>query len=196
MARKRRFCAPLLTYHVISRCINKESLLKPPHVKDLLLQVIIMAQKKYLFDLASYTIMDNHFHFTIRTLTEEHSISRIMQFIKGQFAQRYNRMYNRSGPVWNERFKDIIIEHASHPSWYMLNLLDYQAQNPVVKGYVNNAEDYPYSSIRAYLDETFMSPVAISLHPYFLALGNTFSERAQRYREFARSRQEKQFFIW
>lgn len=195
MARKRRFCAPDLSYHVVSRCINSESLLKPPRVKDLLLEVMIMAQKKYLFDLASYTIMDNHFHFTIRTLTEEHSISRIMQFIKGQFGRRYNRMYNRTGPVWNERFKDVIIEHVSDPFWYLLHLLHYQAQNPVVKGYVNNAQEYPYASIRAYLDETYESPVTITQHPLYLSLGDSFQERAQRYREFARAQQEKLFFF-
>ena len=82
-----------------------------PLIKDLLIDVLVMAQNKYSFEIIYYTIMDNHFHFIFRTIEDGETVSRIMQFIKSQFARRYNRKMNRTGPFWNERFKDSIIEY-------------------------------------------------------------------------------------
>ncbi len=181
MARPPRICRPGLSYHVMSRCIEKKNALRPRSVKDLMMRVVSLALDKYRFELVSYAIMDNHVHFTIRTLEEGPSISRIMQFIKSQFAQRYNRAYNRTGPFWNERFTDSIIDHASNPERYLLWLIWYLAYNPVRKGYAGDPRQYSYSSIRAYIDQNYVSPVPITLHSYFMNLGQTFHERVKRF---------------
>jgi REP element-mobilizing transposase RayT len=175
-----RLCAPGLTYHTMSRCIEGKNLMKSRKIKDLLISVIAMAQEKYSFELCAYTIIDNHFHFVIRTLDDGPSISRIMQFIKSQMAQRYNRIMNRTGPFWNERFADSIVELSEHPSFYYNDLLWYLAFNAVKKGYVTDPRDYPYSSIRAYLEKDYVSPVPITLHQYYMRLGESFEERVQK----------------
>lgn len=181
MAKPPRFCAPRLTYHVMSRCIDSRNAMKSTKVKDLLISVIAMAQDKYVFELIAYTIIDNHFHFVIRTLDNGETISRIMQFIKSQMAQRYNRLMNRTGPFWNERFSDSIIEFSRHPLFYLLYLLWYLAFNAVRKGYVSDPRNYVYSSIRAYLEKDYVSPVTITLHHYFTSLGDTFEECVQQF---------------
>jgi REP element-mobilizing transposase RayT len=150
-------------------------------VKDLLMEAINMAMIKYTFEIIGYSIIDNHFHFIIRTLEREETISRIMQFIKSQMAQRYNKKMKRTGPFWNERFKDYIIEHANDPEYYLLWLLWYLAYNPVRKGYVLNPRKFAYSSINAYLERDYISPIKITLHSYFLKLGQTFEERIKSF---------------
>ena len=125
--------------------------------------------------------MDNHFHFFIKTLKDGEDISRIMQFIKSQFARRYNRMVNRSGPFWNERFGDTIVELTPDPPTTFFNILLYIGYNPVRSHYVADPRDYPYSSFKCYLDETYPSPVKITLHEYFLKLGDTFKERVKKF---------------
>jgi REP element-mobilizing transposase RayT len=154
--------------------------MKSKKIKEVLLTVVAMAQEKYHFELAAYTIIDNHFHFIIRTLEDGPTISRIMQFIKSQVAQRYNRAMNRIGPFWNERFSDSIIDLSENPSVYFFYLLCYLAYNAVRKGYVADPRDYDYSSIRAYLEKDYCSPVVITLHQYFIQLGSSFDERARR----------------
>lgn len=181
MSRKPRICLPEMTYHIWSRCIEKKPLLKPKKMKDLMISVLNMANKKYEYQFNGYTIMDNHFHFCIKTTKEGENISRIMQFIKSQFALRYNRMMNRTGPFWNERFGDTIIEFTKDPASIFFYILFYIAFNPVRTNTVNDPRDYRYSSFKCYLDENYIPPVTVTLHKFFLDLGSTFKERINKF---------------
>jgi putative transposase len=181
MSRPYRIRMQELTYHTHSRCIEKKPLMKSTKMKKLMLHVLNITMEKYNFELITFTIMDNHFHFFIRTLKDGEDISRIMQFIKSQFARRYNRIMNRSGPFWNERFGDTIVELTSDPPTTFFTILLYIGYNPVRSHYVVDPRDYPYSSFKCYLDESYISPVKITLHEYFLKLGNTFRERVNKF---------------
>jgi len=177
MARPLRKCEPNLTYHIYSRCIEKRFMIEDDSLKEMLIKIIIQTQKKYVFNLISYEIMDNHFHFIIQTVDGGATISRIMQYVKARFAERFNKLHQRTGPFWNERFSDIIINNASKPVQYLLWLLWYLAFNPVRAKKISNPRDYRYGCIRYYLDDNFIPPVTISYHEYFLALGSTFKEQ-------------------
>ena len=181
MARKPRTLLPGITYHVYSRCIDRKNLLHRDHCKDLLVKVLARTQIKYKFELISYVIMDNHFHFVIRTLEGEADISRIMQYIKARFAEMYNSDNNRTGPFWNERYRDVIVEMQNNPFVYLLWLLWYLGYNPVRKNFASNPRKYRYSSINAYLYEDHASPVIITIHEYFQLLGGNFRERVERF---------------
>ncbi len=181
MARKPRTCLPGVTYHVYSRCIDRKKLLQKDHYKDLLVKVLARTQVKYKFELISYVIMDNHFHFVIRTLEGEADISRIMQYIKARFAELYNRDNNRTGPFWNERYRDVIVEMQNNPFVYLLWLLWYIGYNPVRKNFASNPRKYRFSSINAYLFEDHVSPVIVTIHEYFHLLGRSFRERVEKF---------------
>lgn len=196
MARKPRICAPGLTYHVMSRCIENTDKMKSTIVKDMVEDVINAALEKYSFEFISYSILDNHFHFTIRTLKDGGTISRIMQYIKSRIAMRYNKMMNRIGPFWNERFKDKIIEFSDKPEPYLFFLIWYQAFNAVRKGYVADPRKYRYSSINAYLDENYKSPIKITLHPYFTALGSSFGECVSKFLEYEDMYRKRMSFMF
>ena len=184
MPRKIRICQPGLTYHVMSRCIEKKSLMKPSKMKDMMITVMQLAQDKYIFELVAYTVMDNHFHFCIRTCADGENISKIMQFIKSQYARRYNKIMNRTGPFWNERFKDTIIENSDAPREVFNKVNLYLGYNPVRSGYVKDPRSYKYSSFNCYWDENYKPPVKITLHPYFLCMGSTFQDCARKFLEY------------
>ena len=193
MSNKIRRCEPNLTYHTYSRCAGKATMMKRDRMKSLMLTVITLAQKKYQFDLISYVIMDNHFHFMIRTVEGGAPISRIMQFIKSQYAVRYNKMMNRIGPFWNERYGDTIIEEQDFPIEAFNNINSYIINNPVKANYVNDAREYKYCSINFYIDENYTSPVKLTFHEYYLRLGRSFRERADRFLELGRVKLLKAF---
>jgi REP element-mobilizing transposase RayT len=113
-------------------------MMKNDALKEIFVLIIGCALKKYSFELISYQIMNNHFHFIIKTCENGASISRIMQYIKARFAEKYNRLHSRTGPFWNERFKDQIIEQSVNPSHHLLLLLWYHAFNPVRANKINN----------------------------------------------------------
>lgn len=169
-----------VTYHTYSRCIELKPLMKHRKLKELMLTVLRMALEKYHFELNGYTLMDTHFHFYIRTLKGGESISRIMQFIKSQFARRYNRMMGRTGPFWNERFGDSITELSKVPQEKFLETIMYLGFNPVRSGQVSDPRNYHYSSYRCYVDPDYSPPVKITLHGLFLRLGDTIEECRKR----------------
>lgn len=177
MARPKRICMPHLTYHVYSRCIEWKDYMEKEHIKQIFIDTIRRTQEKYKFELTAYVVMENHFHLVLRTVEGGESISRIMQYIKARFAERFNRMNSRIGPFWNERFRDIIVEHQKSPLDYFLWLLWYIAWNPVRKGTAKNPECYPFSSINCYLREIADSKLKITLHEYYQMLGKSFRER-------------------
>jgi len=184
MSNKPRICEPEKTYHTRSRCIDRSMMMKHRKMKDLMLKVMNMAMEKYHFELINYVIMDNHFHFYIRTVIGGESISRIMQFIKSQYARRYNRMNGRIGPFWNERFSDTIIEYSEDPEEVFNYINQYIMYNPVRAGYVSDPRDYRYGCIHFYLDESYVPPVKLTHHKYFLKLGKTFKERSRKFRAY------------
>ncbi len=181
MGRPNRIQNPNLTYHVGSRCINRDPRMRPKVFKEGFLAVLRNAMEKYDFKLISYCIMDNHIHLIIHTVEGGASISRIMQYIKSRFARWYNTMMNRIGPFWNERFSDTIIQHAKDAVHYLLWLLWYLGFNPVRAGKCENPRKYKFSSINAYLEEQFQPEVKITYHEYFIQLGATFKERVKKF---------------
>jgi len=147
------------------------------HIKQIFIDTIRRTQEKYKFELTAYVVMENHFHLVLRTVEGGETISRIMQYIKARFAERFNRMNSRIGPFWNERFRDIIVEHQESPLDYFLWLLWHIAWNPVRKGTAKSPESYPFSSINCYLREISDSKLKITLHEYYQMLGKSFRER-------------------
>jgi REP element-mobilizing transposase RayT len=158
-------------------------MMKLDYMKDLMLAVINMALEKYHFELISYVIMDNHFHFFIRTVADGPPISRIMQFIKSQYARRYNTLMNRCGPLWNERYGDTIIEEQKVPRDAFRYINSYIMNNPLRAKYVTDPRDYKYGCIHFYLDAGYQPPVKLTHHKYFLELGDTFEERTRKFLE-------------
>jgi putative transposase len=186
MPNKIRRCEPNLTYHTYSRCINKDRMMRHDRMKKLMFDVIILAQRKYKFELISYVLMSNHFHFMIRTIDGGAPISSIMQLIKSQYAMRYNKIVGRCGPFWNERYGDTIIEEQEDPEDAFNSINSYIINNPVRAGYVSDSRDYKYTSIHFYLDENFSPPVRLTFHQYYMKLGTSFRERAERFLEYTR----------
>lgn len=184
MGRKLREQIIGATYHVYSRCLNKESLMKDDKIKDLMIQVVKETQEIYEFELNAFEILDNHFHFAIKITNNHDTISKILQRIKSVFAKRYNKLHERSGPFWNERFGSSIIEKSDFPAFYFLFLLCYMANNSVKSKKVNDPRDYKYSSINCYLNENYKCELNITLHEYFINLGNSFQERINNFLKF------------
>ncbi len=164
------------TYHTMSRLIELRNLMRDDEIKILLEFCIEIALEKYNFQLINYQIMDNHVHLLIRTVEGGATISRIMQYIKSQFARRLNKILKRTGPVWNERFKDRIVELSDNPRQYFFNLIWYFANNPVKSGKVKTPFASYFGASKAYFDKSFKPKLKITLHHFFLELGEKFED--------------------
>jgi REP element-mobilizing transposase RayT len=119
MSQPIRICTPNTIYHCTSRCIELRNLFTPAFVKNIAIIAINLAMKKYDFRLLYVKLANNHIDIVIKTTARGETISRILQYIKARIAERYNKMTNRTGAFWNERFKSRILEKAN----YIINIL-------------------------------------------------------------------------
>ena len=163
-------------YHIMLRGINRQDIFHDKQDKMRFIETLKNYKSICEYKIYGYCLMSNHIHLLIRTLPGEASISRIVQYIKSRFAYRFNKLHQRTGPVWNERFKDSIVEFADNPRLYLLNLIWYFANNPVKAGKVQSPFESYFGGSKAYFDKNYHPPVTITYHTYFLELGKTIDE--------------------
>ena len=72
-----------------------------------------------------------------------YDISEFFKALKQQFSQYYNTRENRCGPLWDQRFKSILVEGSEDA---LLTIAAYIDLNPVRAGMVQDPKDYRYSS--------------------------------------------------
>jgi len=127
-------------YHVIQRGNNREYIFKNDEDKSYLLKRIEDCKQKMGFNLLGYVVMGNHYHLILRTGSRP--LSMIMHAINGSYSRHYNWKYDRSGHVFQGRYKAIPI----FDDRYLLAVLRYVHRNPERAGICQQASDYPYSS--------------------------------------------------
>jgi len=106
------------------------------------LTVLTGAKKKFSFKLNHFVVMGNHIHLFIEP-TGDTNLSKLMQWILGVFARRYNFVYELKGHVWYDRFKSKVIRSFGQ----FFNTFMYISNNPVKALLCDNPEDYKYSGL-------------------------------------------------
>ncbi|HOK56166.1 MAG TPA: transposase [bacterium] len=97
--------------------------------------------------IVSYCIMPTHLHFTLGE-EKEGGISKFMANILNSYTRYFNLKHNRKGPLWESRFKYVLIETQEQ----LLHLTRYHHLNPVVAELVKKPENWKFSSYREYLN--------------------------------------------
>ena len=71
-----------------------------------------------------------------------YDVSEFFKALKQRFSQFYNTREDRSGPLWEQRFKSILVERSEQA---LLTMAAYIDLNPVRAGLVRDPKDYRYS---------------------------------------------------
>ncbi|MDP3973453.1 MAG: transposase [Candidatus Daviesbacteria bacterium] len=142
MPRGPRFVFENAFYHVFNRGINKQPVFLKEADYHFFLNKLYRLKSKYDHSIYAFCLIPNHFHISIHT--RKIPISKIMSSLTTSYSMYFNRTYNHYGPVFQNRFKSILIE--SDP--YFIQLSQYIYLNPVKAGLIKDPMKYPYSSIR------------------------------------------------
>lgn len=105
-----------------------------------------------LVDLIAYCLMPTHIHLLVCQLIDD-GISIFIKDMLNSYSRYFNIKYNRKGPLWQGRFKSILIETDEQ----LLHLTRYIHLNPTSDNLVSKPEDWPYSSYQEYLGESVAS---------------------------------------
>ncbi len=144
LGRKPRFEYPGGVYHLIQRGNNREYIFNKSEDKEYLLGLIKEYRDIMGFELYGYVIMSNHYHLIIRI--SQAPLKTIMHRINNKFSRYFNIKYKRSGHVFENRYKGILVIDDR----YLLSLLRYVHQNPVAAKMCKRVEDYTWSSDKYY----------------------------------------------
>lgn len=124
--------------------------------------------------------MSNHVHYLIEPGNPQ-DLPRIMHWLNWYTAMCFNRMLNRTGHFWEQRYHSSAFPTADHQR--ALNVLRYIHANPKAAG-ISSGFGYRYSNYATY--EKLTDDQLTEWHPAFLRMGRTLAECAARYRAFCR----------
>jgi putative transposase len=101
----------------------------------------------------------------------------MMQSLGRQYVRYFNYTYQRTGTLWEGRFKSCLVQDQS----YLFHLYRYIELNPVRAGMVDDPAEYSWSSYQCNglgADSKLLTP-----HERYLSLGRSKEERCRVYRE-------------
>lgn len=126
--------------------------------------------------LHAYCLMTNHVHLLLTPETSS-GCSDLMKAIGQLYSQYANKLYNKSGHVWEGRFKSCLVQSEQ----YVLACYRYIELNPVRARLSARADQYAWSSYRA---NAIGEPSdLLRPHDEYLRLGRMPEERQAAYRE-------------
>jgi len=147
MSRPLRIEYPGAFYHVMNRGLERRDIFNTPENFQYFLGLLSALHEKYGLMVHSYCLMSNHYHLYIETPNGD--LSKIMRQLDGVYTQKFNKLNKRVGPLFQGRYKAILIDQES----YSLQLSQYIHLNPVKAKLVHKPDQYKWSSYPAIIDK-------------------------------------------
>ncbi len=123
--------------------------------------------------------MTNHVHRLFAPGDYVASLGQLMKGLAGHMTRYRNKLDGRSGTLRESRYKSSVVQTDT----YLLACSRYIEQNPVRAQIVQQAQDYPWSSLHLRLNETAANHW-LDEDLCFNELGKTHTERLGRYTSF------------
>ena len=174
MARLPRLTLPGYPHHVIQRGNNRQPIFATSADRQVLLDLLFDNAKKFEVAIHAYVLMGNHFHLLATPQTLD-GLPLMMQAVGRRYVRYFNDTQQRSGTLWEGRYKSTLIQAER----YLLACMAYIDLNPVRAGLVAHPRDYPWSSFGHYTGQRIDR--LITPHALFWELGNTPFAREAAY---------------
>lgn len=130
--------------------------------------------------LHAWVLMTNHVHLLL-TPTHAEAVPKLLISLGRRYVQHVNRTYDRTGTLWDSRYKSSLIDAET----YLLACMRYIELNPVRAGMVSDPAHYRWSSYRQ--NGLGQSDPLLSPHPVYEALAIDAEERRSAYRALFRA---------
>ena len=137
-----------LYFHIIVQGINKEYIFDNKSYMEKYKKLIKYNTKNSIMQVLSYCIMSNHAHLLVYA-PDKSEMGKIMQKINTSYAKYYNKINDRTGIVFKNRYyTQPIIDRKQ-----LINCLIYIHNNPVNAKIIKQVQDYQYSSYNEWINE-------------------------------------------
>ena len=175
MPRRHRLQIPGTPHHVIQRGVNRGDIFRADSDYECFLAILRSAAAEHHTDVHTYTLMTNHVHLIV-TPRVEYALSKTMKNVGETYVPYFNRRYERTGGLYNGRFRSFPIDSER----YWFTCMRYVELNPVRAGIARQPGDYRWSSYRYHAHGE--PNELIVPHYMYMALGNTAAMRQECWR--------------
>lgn len=175
MPRQPRYPIPDIPQHVIQRGNNRQPVFFADDDYRFYLACLQHAAEQHTCAVHAYVLMTNHVHLLV-TPSQANGVVKLMQSIGRRYVQYVNATYQRTGTLWEGRYKACLVEADT----YLFTCSRYIELNPVRAAMVPHPAAYPWSSYRWHVYGE-PDPV-ITDHELYHALGSTPDARQAAYR--------------
>ena len=131
-------------YHIFNRGNNGEDIFNEDANYIYFLKLIA----KHILpvaDVYSYCLLKNHFHLLVKIKDIANNAEQNFSNLFNSYAKAFNKKYNRTGKLFEERFKRKKIEN----DFYLTEIIYYIHSNAQKHKLVNDFRNYQHSSYQA-----------------------------------------------
>lgn len=160
MPRTARIVIPGTPHHITHRGNNREAVFLDEHDFFHYGSLLLKHARAESMRVLGYCLMPNHVHIVSIPSTED-TLERVFRETQRRYASHFNRKYNRSGHLWQNRFFSCPMDEQ-----HTLNALAYVELNPVRAGLAGAAEHYLWSSAPAHFAQGYSDPL-LNLERWF-----------------------------
>jgi putative transposase len=178
----RRYNEPGHAHSLTFNCFHAQAFLSKDRTRLWLIESLSKARERLAFDLWAYVIMPEHCHILVYPCRAEYSTSRILEAIKLPVTRLARAHLQRTSPEALRRMRDeqpggrVAYRFWQRGGGHDRNLfepgaihaeIEYIHNNPVRRGLVDRAEDWPWSTAAWYAGATdvLLVPDAGSIPP-------------------------------
>jgi REP-associated tyrosine transposase len=174
MPRQPRLRIAGMPLHVIQRGNNRGACFVTD--ADRMVYLAMLKESAALFgcDVHAFVLMTNHVHLLVTPRMAE-NVSAAMKHSGQQYAQYFNRTHERTGCLWEGRFRSSLVDSDA----YLLTCQRYIELNPVRAGMARDPSEYRWSSFAA--NACGVPCDLLTPHTVYLALGKETTSRARAY---------------
>jgi len=146
-----------MTTYFITICAHMQrNLFQRDQVAELMVGTFFKYRDAKEFELHEYVVMPNHVHLLL-SLNSRQQLGRVIQLIKGGFSHSLGKNGITFNAVWQQRYYARRVRDTEE----FAEFSRYIRQNPVRKGLVAIAEEYPYSSAGKSIGVPGLTPLKI-----------------------------------
>ena len=174
MARKPRICPAGYAQHIVQRGNNRCTCFVGEEDYAAYAHWLAQGAKKYNIAIHAWVFMTNHTHLLL-TPSNDNTVSLMMQYLGRHYVRRFNYRYNRTGTLWEGRYKSSLVDSDR----YVLACYRYIENNPVKANMVSSPDEYRWSSYHA--NARGIESAMLTTHPCYEQLAKSKQARLRAY---------------